>query len=692
MKSKNLFGVFGRAAAVAVCAAAAVVFTALMSRSLFNSSASELLLQSAQQKLLSFQCDFTPEIRLAIKMIDSAVIKDYMEHPGSREEKPLAFEEFESYRKNYLSKGVFWISDADKKYYLDGKELYTLDPALAENAWFGEIMSNSGDYVLFVSYDPALKQTQLWVDAIVRDSRGKATGVTGTGIPLGSFVDKMYQGLDSRITMLLYNEKHEVTGANDPAIIEKKVQLDTMLPLQGISPDAASVRVEKTSKGVFVFAPIPIESLGWSLVMFMPYTLGDCIRNAVIPLLIVFAVLLAAVLVLSMRKFFKPLSVLQKTVSRIASGDADLTKRIDVDTRGMIRLFVLLVGDFNKFIEKIQSIVRSMKSSASSMKETGQTLSSGASLTISALEQMDEGISTIQSQTAAQDVAVNEMVAAVGSINSSVEQVNSAAESQSESIASSVQAVKLITGSIESFAALIRQSDDILGSMISRTEEGKNTLENVNRTISQLAEKSGSILETSKVIQSIAAQTNLLAMNAAIEAAHAGESGKGFAVVADEIRKLAENSNREAKRAAEVIQEALGIISNMTEAGSMMGSAFDKVYELADAVRTHEKTMSEAMETQQRSGEDVLGAIQAINDASEETRRSSRQCMEQSRILSEKLTRLDDVVVTIREGTYSMINSVKRIESSVREMDGGVRRNESNIEMLLGEVSQFTVD
>lgn len=692
MKSKNLFSVFGKAAAVSVCAAAALVFTVLLSRALFNSSAAELLLQNAQQKLLSFRCDFNPEIRLALKMIDSAVIKDYMEHPGSREEKPLAFEEFESYRKNYLSKGVFWISDADKRYYLDGKELYTLDPALAENAWFSEIMQNSGDYVLFVSYDPALKQTQLWVDAVVRDSRGKATGITGTGIPLGDFVDNMYRGLDSRITMLLYNEKLEVTGADDPAVIEQKVQLNTMLPFQPKNPRASSLTVETSRSGVAVFAPVPIESLGWSLVMFMPYTLKDFLRHAVIPFLILVAAFLSAVLAYSVRRFLKPLSALHETVSQIASGDADLTKRIDVDTRRMAKGFALLVGDFNRFIEKIQSIVRSMKSSASSMKETGQSLSSNASLTAGALEQVDSGISSIQSQTAAQDVAVNEMVAAVSSINSSVEQVNSAAESQSESIASSVQAVKVITGSIESFAGLIRQSDELLGSMILRTEEGKSTLENVNSIIAQLAEKSDSILETSKVIQSIAAQTNLLAMNAAIEAAHAGESGKGFAVVADEIRKLAENSDREGKRAADVIQEAIGIISSMTEAGSMMGSAFDKVYELADAVRTHEKTMSGAMETQQRSGEDVLGAIQAINNASEETRRSSRQCMEQSRILSEKLTQLDDVVVTIREGTYSMINSVKRIESSVREMDGGALRNESNIESLLSEVSQFTVD
>lgn len=353
--------------------------------------------------------------------------------------------------------------------------------------------------------------------------------------------------------------------------------------------------------------------------------------------------------------------------------------------------FSLLARDFNATFATIGKSVRTVKESAGSMQETGHALAEYMKANAASLSEIDSGISIIRGQAAAQDSAVSEMVSAVSGINKAVQSVSESAESQSASVSSSMQAVKAITASIDSASGLFEQIGRGLESMLAQTADGREKLVAVNATIGQLTEKSDSILETSRVIQSIASQTNLLAMNAAIEAAHAGEAGRGFAVVATEIRKLAENSNQEGKRAAEVIQESLGIIENMTAAGKILSEAFEKVYELADMVRAHENTMAAAMESQRKSGADVLSAVQEISDASGQTLENSRRCTEQSRLLSEKLTQLDAVVVAIREGTYSMINGVKNIESSVRDMDDVVRLNEQNIISLLDDMNRFTV-
>lgn len=432
------------------------------------------------------------------------------------------------------------------------------------------------------------------------------------------------------------------------------------------------------------------ENLNWKLVAFMKEkeVMSD-FRAILFWMSIIGAglfVLFLFVSVVFATRITKPIRDMSELLKAAAQNDCT----VRMDEKGNDE-FSLLARDFNATFSTIAQSIRTVKDSANEMTEAGRSLAEHTTSSAGTLTQIDSGIAVIQGQATAQDAAVSEMVGAVDAITGAVESVTESAESQAVSVDESMQAVKKITDNIDAVAGLFEQSGQLLDGMAAQTAEGRERLANVTATISQLVEKSSSILETSKVIQTIASQTNLLAMNAAIEAAHAGEAGKGFAVVADEIRKLAEHSNQEGKRAAEVIQESLEIINEMTEAGSTLGEAFDKVYECSDKVRAHENSMAEAMKTQRQSGAEVLNAVQAISEASSRTRASSKECVDKGQLLTEKLTQLDSVVEAIREGTYSMINGVKEISASVREMDAVAQQNKENIGTLLDEMSQFKV-
>lgn len=112
-----------------------------------------------------------------------------------------------------------------------------------------------------------------------------------------------------------------------------------------------------------------------------------------------------------------------------------------------------------------------------------------------------------------------------------------AAEEVSANAQALASAVEQFEDSIKEIATNSTAAADIAQQAVEATAETETT-------IARLGESSFEIGNVIKVINSIAEQTNLLALNATIEAARAGEAGKGFAVVANEVKELAKETSK----------------------------------------------------------------------------------------------------------------------------------------------------
>ena len=326
-------------------------------------------------------------------------------------------------------------------------------------------------------------------------------------------------------------------------------------------------------------------------------------------------------------KVVLPLRSLAVRIQDIAEGEGDLTRRVPVEGRNEIDEVGIW---FNLFLDKLQDVMRKVKSDTQRLTAASEELTTSAS-------RMAQGADAQQGQTAMVATAMHQMAAIVTEVSRN----------------SDAAALKTRQAADDA-----REGGKVVEQTISMMHAVTESVDQVSRQIAGLGDRSNQVGKIVEVIDEIAGRTNLLALNAAIEAARAGEQGRGFAVVAGEVRNLAERTTNATKEIGAMIgaiqQETKAAVQAMGQgtvqvrkgvvATGEAGSKLRMIIEGADEAAGMVNRIAAAATEQSAATDEVNSNVNQIARISNETASGARTSAKACEALTELALDLDSLI------------------------------------------------
>ncbi|WP_125720276.1 methyl-accepting chemotaxis protein [Pseudoalteromonas rubra] len=547
--------------------------------------------------------------------------------------------------------GEYFKENERTSNYSDGRPYYSY-----KRPWWQDALSHGGLYVGAVSVDINTGAVSAVVQQPVYNAQRELVAVGGVDLQInkiselveqiqfdgqgyGFLLDHNYKvvHLSKRIGHQLSITDEGPNGKEGLEALERQFA-DT----QGFAELNRAMRADGagaakvTLKGVdyyVVFNNVKLDKpiLDWHLGLLIPVSLieepvNEAVMSTVTAVVLILAIIVAMIL-WATHMIAAPITTLTNTMRDIASGEGDLTRRIDITSQDEVGQ---LAHHMNTFIDKLRSMMLDTAAQAQQLSGAAAQLQDVSTNTNNEIQQEKEQVDSVSA-------AVTEMAATVTEISRNAHETNRAAD--------------LVQSMTNDGAARSGQAQEVMTELASHIGEAAKVVAGLEQETSNI----GAVID---VINGIAEQTNLLALNAAIEAARAGEQGRGFAVVADEVRSLASRTQEStddirnmisrlqqiAQQASVMMQQGQERAEGSVEQTQEVLDALRNITESVSTVQDQSHQIATSTEEQTVVAEDINNSLNAINDLVNSTANHAHLLADEARDLNSLAKALNNTV------------------------------------------------